>query len=315
MALGDKPADLPEWATSGSAQITEPSAGKKALGWVKEKPTFRFFNWFWNQVYLWLAWARTYGETHVHNGGSGDHEAPKIELTTHIDWGSNGELEVITDTDPGVHEIDHRYTGGSGLSRFNSDVLAARSLLRIGGSTGQQFDLQDASGLAGARSAEVVGVDADQCGFRAAAFVPVNAQSPGGDFGTLHPEDSSLYRKNLAKSVTKFRFTEAAGIISNAQLSRYNAPGSWLTTGAPANTFILALGTATNVDGVVIASASVTQGGADTTQYKADVDYDAANTRLVMRLYRFDNSTNTWLNVRVSGPVTGMDMNVNVVVY
>lgn len=315
MALGDKPSALPEWASGGSAQITEPTAGKKALGWVKEKPAFRFFNWFWNQVYLWLAWAKTYGETHVHNGGSGDHEAPKVDLTTHIDWGANGELEVVTDTDPGVHEIDHRYTGGSGLARFNSGVLAARSLVRIGASTGQQLDLQDASALAGARQLEVVGTDADPCGLRTEAYLVTRTNAPGGDFTILFPEDSSLYRKNLAKSVTKFNFTEAAGVISNAQVSRYNAPGSWTTAGAPANTFVLALGAASFVDGVVIATASVNQGGSDTTQYKADVDYDAANTRLVMRLYRFDNGTNTWLNVRVSGPVTGMDMMVNVVVY
>lgn len=51
-----KPATLPFWATGGSAEISEPSDVKKALGWLVEKPPHQFFNWFWNEVCVWLTW-------------------------------------------------------------------------------------------------------------------------------------------------------------------------------------------------------------------------------------------------------------------
>lgn len=47
---------LPKWATSGSADIVEPSEGKKDIGWVGkgEKPPHETFNWLLNQTYKWL---------------------------------------------------------------------------------------------------------------------------------------------------------------------------------------------------------------------------------------------------------------------
>lgn len=50
-----KPASLPEWASSG-AGVTEPSAAKKALGWVKEKVPYQWLNWWMALVYDWIAW-------------------------------------------------------------------------------------------------------------------------------------------------------------------------------------------------------------------------------------------------------------------
>jgi hypothetical protein len=52
-----RPDDLPEWATGGSAVIDEPPTQKKQLGWEAfEKPSHGWFNYWWNLVYLWLAW-------------------------------------------------------------------------------------------------------------------------------------------------------------------------------------------------------------------------------------------------------------------
>lgn len=49
------PAQLPEWASDPGAVITEPSAGKKAQGWLSpEKPPDGQFNWWMNLVYLWI---------------------------------------------------------------------------------------------------------------------------------------------------------------------------------------------------------------------------------------------------------------------
>jgi hypothetical protein len=58
MALGDKPADLPEWGSGGSAEITEPSLGVKQVGWkaAVNPPTPQWFNWWMNLVFQWLAW-------------------------------------------------------------------------------------------------------------------------------------------------------------------------------------------------------------------------------------------------------------------
>lgn len=310
MAIGDKPTDLPQWADGGSAQITEPSAGKKLLGWIKEKPSFAFFNWFWNLVYQWLGWAKKYGEEHVHDGGATDWSAPKVDLLSHIDYGDNGELEVITDTDPGIHEIDHRYIGATGSAKFNTDILGV-GFIRFGKTTGEQFDLQDGSGLPDARQAEFLGISGDTCGVKTEAYLVTRNNSPGGNFGALFPEDSSLYRKNLNKVVGKFNFTESLGTINNSQVSRYNIPGNWVTGGAPAGTFVLNLSSGVNVDGVVLASVSVNQAGSDTNDYRIDMDWDSVNERLVLTIHYFDNTSNTWFNARVSGPPTGMDIMVN----
>jgi len=50
--MATKPTTLPQWATTGT--VTEPSAGKKALGWIAEKPPFAYLNWILNLVYQWI---------------------------------------------------------------------------------------------------------------------------------------------------------------------------------------------------------------------------------------------------------------------
>ncbi|MFN0062837.1 MAG: hypothetical protein ACKVPX_10000 [Myxococcaceae bacterium] len=60
--MATKPTVLPTWATAGS--ITEPSAGKKALGWVNaEAPPHDYFNWWQHKVYEWLLWANDFDVT------------------------------------------------------------------------------------------------------------------------------------------------------------------------------------------------------------------------------------------------------------
>lgn len=51
-----RPIEFPEWADGGSATIVEPSAAKKLLGWIVEKPPFEFFNWWMNLAYLWFVY-------------------------------------------------------------------------------------------------------------------------------------------------------------------------------------------------------------------------------------------------------------------
>lgn len=52
MALPTRPTVDAEWA-SGAADILEPSAPKKGIGWVIEKPPLQFFNWLFNTLYKW----------------------------------------------------------------------------------------------------------------------------------------------------------------------------------------------------------------------------------------------------------------------
>jgi len=304
MAIGDKPADLPQWADGGSAQITEPSAGKKALGWVKEKPAFAFFNWFWNLAYQWIAWAKKFGEEHVHDGGSTDWSAPKVDLENHVDYGAEGYLTVTVDTGS-EHRIRHEATGSS----VNEADLVVAATYRVG--LGSDYvSLEDASGLAGARQLQVAG--STDTGVRAEALFLTRSNAPGGDFTALFPEDRTLYLKNLTKVASAHNFTESVGTINNAARSTYNTSASWTATGAPAGTYILGISDDTEVDGVVQAHVALNNAGADTGEYKACVDYDSGNSRLELRLYKF--SGGAWVNVRTSAP-TGLDVIVSVTVF
>lgn len=53
MAL-TKPAEKPEWATDGAADVATPTAPKQALGWISEKPPYQWFNWLSKWTYLWI---------------------------------------------------------------------------------------------------------------------------------------------------------------------------------------------------------------------------------------------------------------------
>lgn len=52
-----RPANLPTWATSGAAAITEPTTGKQAQGWVVgEAPPAQYFNWWQRKAHDWIQW-------------------------------------------------------------------------------------------------------------------------------------------------------------------------------------------------------------------------------------------------------------------
>jgi hypothetical protein len=52
-----KPSIVPAWNT-GLVNNTEPTSGKKILGWeVGEQPSSAFFNWYMNLQYQWQQWA------------------------------------------------------------------------------------------------------------------------------------------------------------------------------------------------------------------------------------------------------------------
>lgn len=87
--MAQKPTDLPEWASDPGADIETPPPGKQATGWqALEKPPHQWFNWFFNLVYRWTAFLQDYAANHVHDGGSTDLSAPKIDPNSEIDWSS-----------------------------------------------------------------------------------------------------------------------------------------------------------------------------------------------------------------------------------
>jgi hypothetical protein len=52
---GTRPSTLPEWATGGSADVSEPLTAKKQLGWVDDEiPPPEWFNWWMELVYDWI---------------------------------------------------------------------------------------------------------------------------------------------------------------------------------------------------------------------------------------------------------------------
>ena len=164
MAIGDKPSDLPEWASGAEAEIVEPSSGKKSLGWVLgEFPPHSVFNWIQNLFYQWSAFLQNYSANHVHDGGSSDLSAPKINPTDHIAWGDNGEVEVVTDT-PSEHIIEHRPVSAAS-TKFRSNVIIAGSTLTLGCHDGAFIDVEDVSSTASVSKFQLDSASVQPSGF------------------------------------------------------------------------------------------------------------------------------------------------------
>lgn len=128
-AVGTTPAD-PDAGTPGDPVI-EPSAEKKGDGWgFKEKPPYNFFNWLFKFLGLWVRWFETHGATHVHDGGSTDLSAVKVDLFDHVDVGENGELSKTTDT-VDDHIITHGHTA-AGNATFETDNVTVSRQVQFG---------------------------------------------------------------------------------------------------------------------------------------------------------------------------------------
>jgi len=54
-----KPSINAKWATSGSALIADPGAGKRDTGWIVEIPPVEYFNWWMNNVGSWIEYLDT----------------------------------------------------------------------------------------------------------------------------------------------------------------------------------------------------------------------------------------------------------------
>lgn len=97
-----KPLKLPRWATGVTAEITEPSEGKKDVGYVDERPTFGSFNWFLNVIYNWLEFFLTFRHQRQTN-------IPYLAITLGLPRSTGRGHTVTVGSDPTACAFDGRY--------------------------------------------------------------------------------------------------------------------------------------------------------------------------------------------------------------
>jgi len=312
-----KPTDNPQWATdhtpdpAGAAsdpanENVPPNLAKQQDGFGHgETVPFNWLNWLFHISFKWIEWLTHFDQNHTHDGGAGDLSAPKVNLTSHIDWGTYGEYETTVDN-AGEHRVEHRATG-SAITISQAD-FSIRSVYRVGQSPGVEIDIDDESGLTGARSLRVAGVGSQTAGISTEAYRVDRSNPPGGNFSILFPGDSSLYKGNLVKHRGTWNFTESGGSLSNAATTSYNVSGNFVTSGAPTNTWVLN-GISANVSGTVPHSISSVDGGV----YDSSLIYDSANNRLILTVKYWNGST--WVNPLAGTAPSGTEFNIDFDMY
>lgn len=211
-----KPTSLPRWATDGSALLTEPSSGKKDVGWEVEEPPADWMNWLQNLVYQWLhylddleAQALTWTAEHVFD----DDVTVNGELTVNNAAGIGASLTVggnlNVSGDVGIAGITSLVgaVGVSGAANFGSTVGVVGVLTTVGGvvvPTGSYVDVQ------GTASIKV-------------------ASNPAANSGTANIFNNRLHGKNVPKSWAKLTLSHTLGAIVdngfNVDSANITSPG------------------------------------------------------------------------------------------
>lgn len=222
MAVGDRPSELPEWASGPDADILAPSAGKKAIGYVfKEKPGRKVLNWFLNLSYLWFAFIITrFNSAGWLNLGSSTNQLERIDRTGAVDFNVNG----------------------SAASLLTSSIVRGRSELRVGQSAEESEGYIISAPFAGSGlDAEVMTVApvdiAKRAGIQTGAFRAESVSGAPADFtDTAFPFAESLYRNNTAKLVLQLliRDDNADGRYDTIEIAgSYNVNTAILNVGTP----------------------------------------------------------------------------------
>lgn len=297
MAIGDKPANLPEWASDAGAEITEPSAGKKASGWIKEKPPHHFFNWLSNLVYQWLAWVAI----HKHNGT----DLSRIELGNEAKTGVNGRFNVVQDT---VSIVETRYEGdggapgawGADIGRFNearigggSDEVAIKNDLPSSDCLVSLFDDPTVAN----KPVAVVGNS-----FTALSLRDVNA-----DHLLASPLTSSRYIDNTTKVIANHNFQDGAFGVHNFGYNVFEsgANSQWQPVGN--GSYFLPVEDSDNILGSCTWSA---KGGL--VQWLVQPEWDAANGRIIIRIFWWDPVAKIWESLDPGNTPASFDVNINI---
>lgn len=136
--MATKPTETPNWATDHTVNtsmetggvpnaVVRPPAAKIQAGWQhSEAPPFSFFNWLAKLTGQWIEWLQDFGKTHVHDGGATDKSATKVNFTDHLDYGTHGNLAVITDSGA-THKIKHTHSG-AGVAELETFKLVAEQI-------------------------------------------------------------------------------------------------------------------------------------------------------------------------------------------
>lgn len=205
-----KPSSLPRWATDGAAAITEPSSGKKDIGWeVSEKPPAAFFNWLLNLIYLWLAYLDTFlSDAHTWTGKQtfddvtvgGDFVAPALGT---VDFQGSTAFTGVGST----HAIAGNVTIGGTLAVTGAAALGPTSHADATASaTAFTATSVDGTGLQATASGNGQALRANSNGARAPMGMTVRTSDPvtlvDGDFWI----DSS-HRLNIVVLGSIYRVT------------------------------------------------------------------------------------------------------------
>ena len=313
-----KPTVTPQWATdhtpdpAGTASDpsnpnVSPAVAKQEAGFVyEEEVPFNWINWLFYITFKWIEWLNSFNELHEH-GIAGDYGAPKISLVAGMDWGSNGEQEVITDT-TALHEIAHTGLNGA-QSKHNADILQAK-LLRIGLQTNQYVDINNGSGLADVQMIQFVSTGAgDKTGISTQAFRPALLQGPGGNFQSLFPMDQSLYIKNLIKAEAVARIFEQTESANNSLSDSYNLTGNILTD-VGTDSFYFNINDSTSFNGGITSNIGG-NGGASSHRVIVEAYYKGASDQVWFQIFWWNTTTDAWVNVLDSIP-TGFDCEVTI---
>jgi hypothetical protein len=127
-----KPEESPTWAENGppvalgSSEPVQPSALVTDKGYGFKQPLpHNEFNWFGRTVMRWIRWLISKVDNHVHDGGSDPKSVAKVDVSDHLNWGTNGRIEIVQDN---INDYTIRQNGSANNLRFISPIIQANTL-------------------------------------------------------------------------------------------------------------------------------------------------------------------------------------------
>lgn len=194
-----KPTEVPRWATDGAALITEPSSGKKDIGWIEEPVPADWWNWIWNRTYLWILWLQ--------------------DITNQaLTWTTSHIWNVSTPSAPGIHII--QAGDASGLRSDTTGTVSSNAALK-GVSTAAAAGVI-AENVSGGKALDVIGPAAVSTTLAVAGVTTTSG-------GQVVPTGTSIDMQGTAniKFASNPTYNNATANIFNNKLHASNTPKSW----------------------------------------------------------------------------------------
>jgi hypothetical protein len=226
------PANTTGWASSNT-NVTQPSSGKKALGWVvNEKPASSYFNWLLQTIEGWLAWclslatgAVTWDYLHTFSAGLTVSNGTTATLAGNTILTSSGNLEIQTGS---LLKLDAAVTyENAGLTGVGSvgglPVLAASGGNHATATTGTSlasftpangFTVRVEAYLESSVSGEGVSISYKTPGGATRSYIVTLTQTGSGS-GSLYPQFTSFVIAVGSGTVVNLT-TTTSGTVTNA---------------------------------------------------------------------------------------------------